>query len=107
MDTDWTACTSPDVEKIMLILKDAAQDVKSIFAAFEAFLDTCSDEQGYFLMVQIRLQLTDTVATDNGFVRRLDHIANQGTQSGAYLKAMQRIFRYIEKEGKKLPVPPG
>lgn len=102
---DWALCTTPDVERIIAILKDTTQDIKVVYAAFEAYLDTASDEDGYFLMVQIRLQLSGMIETDDGLIRRLDHIANQGSQSGTYLKAMQRIFGYFEKEDKKLPVP--
>jgi len=103
---DWTEYSTPQVANVLAILRDTTQDIKVAFATLEAFLDKSSDEEGYFLMVQIRLQLAGVVAEDETFVRRLDQIAGQGTQSGAYIKAMQRIFTYIEKEAKKLPVPP-
>jgi len=106
MTMDWTLCTSPQVVTVLDILKDTTQDIKVVFATLEAFLDKASDEEGYFLMVQIRLQLAGVVANDETFVRRLDQIANQGAQSGTYIEAMQRIFTFIEKEGKTLPVPP-
>jgi hypothetical protein len=104
--TDWAGCTNPHIENVLTILKNTSLDIKEVYATFEAFLDVASEEEGYFLMVQIRLQLSGMIETDDGLIRRLDQVASQGSQSGTYLKAMQRIFGYIDREGKKLPVPP-
>lgn len=103
---DWSECSTPQVDSLIALLRSETVGPKEAFVALESFLDTASNEDGYRLMVQIRLRLAGLVSEENGFSRKLDTIANQGVQSATYIKAMQRIFGYIEKENKKLPTPP-
>jgi hypothetical protein len=106
---NWDELTSETVQKLINVIKDEAILPKIAFLALEDFLEKADEEAMYHLMVQMRLQLTDIVVKDaetTGFNRRLDIIANYGTQSKIYLEGMTKAFIYIEKEGKQLPAPP-
>ncbi len=104
---NWNELTSDRVQKVLNVIKDEEILPKVAFLALEDFLEKADEESLYHLMVQMRLQLTSNiVAEETTFVRRLDTIANYGTQSAIYLDGMRKAFVYIEKENKPLPTPP-
>lgn len=102
---NWTELTSDKVQNVLNVVKDETILPKVAFMALEDFLEKADEESLYHLMVQIRVQLSFDIDNEK-FARRLDTIANYGTQSKIYLTSMQKAFVYIEKEGKPLPTPP-
>lgn len=102
---NWNELTSDKVQNVLNVVKNETILPKVAFMALEDFLEKADEESLYHLMVQIRVQLARDLESEN-FARRLDTIANYGTQSKIYLRSMEKAFVYIEKEGKKLPTPP-
>lgn len=103
---NWNELTSDSVQRVLDVVKDETILPKIAFMAMEDFLEKADEEALYRLMVQIRVQLLLGTTDEDKFTRRLDTIANYGTQSKIYLASMQKAFIYIEKEGKQLPAPP-